>query len=238
MKIYPAEQLEIKAAACLEISVTIICFVVQSTFMVSGTTSLDALQDIKKMMEKSSRFISLSGWSGIAAGIFGLAGAYFAQSILNSYAPEGVMRSGRIRELEQSLFLLAAAVFIGAFTSAFIFTYIRSRREGIAIWGTSARRLLWNTMLPMVVGGVVILRLVASADYDLIAPCTLIFYGLGVINGSKYTLGEIRYMGYLEVLLGLISLWLPGYGLLMWAIGFGLLHIIYGIIMWWKHERK
>lgn len=206
--------------------------------MATGSTSIDTLQDIKKMMEKSSRFISLSGWSGIAAGIFGIAGAIIAQQILSRDNTQTTASPDSWATLERSLILLAIVVFVCAFVSAFLFTYFRSRRDEIAIWGTTARRLIWNTLFPMLVGGVVILQLIANRNYSLIVPAMLIFYGLGLVNGSKYTLGEIRYMGYLQVLLGLLSLWTPSAHLLLWGLGFGVLHIIYGIGMWWRYDRK
>ncbi len=96
---------------------------------------------------------------------------------------------------------------------------------------------MWNTLVPMVVGGIVVLRMLDLKYYLLIAPCCLLFYGLALVNGSKYTLGEVRYLGYCEIILGVFNLWIPGYGLIFWATGFGLLHIIYGTMMWWKYER-
>ena len=216
--------------------------------MNSTGSSLDALKDIKRIMERSGRFISLSGWSGICAGICGLVGAFLASRMLANVGPEYSSyyhdKSGfQFRVLtDNDLILrfigLAAAVFLAAFISAFFFTYAKSKREGIAIWGATAQRLLINTLVPMVAGGVVVLRLLEMQEYSLIAPACLIFYGLGLINGSKFTLGEIRYLGYLELLLGLINLWVTGFGLVFWAIGFGLLHIIYGLLMWWKYERQ
>ncbi len=199
------------------------------------------------MMERSSRFISLSGWSGIAAGCCALAGAWLANARISRY--EGVNRSGYedapgrsvlregITTLERDLLALAIGVFVIACIAAFIFTYIKSKKEGIAIWGGSAQRLMWNTMLPIVAGGLVILRLIQTGQHYLIAPVSLIFYGLALVNGSKYTLGEIRYLGYLEIALGVVNLWMPGYGLGFWALGFGFLHIIYGAAMWWKYDR-
>ena len=66
----------------------------------------------------------------------------------------------------------------------------------------------------------------------------LIFYGLALINSSKYTFFEIRYLGIAEIVLGLIASVFVSSGLILWAAGFGLLHIIYGIIMYYKYERK
>lgn len=197
-------------------------------------------------MERSSRFISLSGWSGISAGICALTGAWLAVRRMAAYktsAPLSKIKGASALtnithdDLALELLLIAVGVFIAAFVSAFFFTYIKSKKAGIAIWGSLAMRLLWNTVIPMVAGGFVILRMVELGYYLLIAPCCLIFYGLALVNGSKYTLGEIRYMGYGQILLGICNLWMLHWGLAFWAAGFGVLHIFYGIIMWWKYER-
>jgi hypothetical protein len=209
---------------------------------------LEALQDIKKMMERSSRFISLSGWSGISAGICALLGAWAARYRINEYIL--TRRGGNVyrgsessvydnaQMLVQDLMLIAAITFITAFVSAFLFTWARSRRNGTPLWDRTVQRLAWNTILPMVVGGLVILKAMQLGYYELVAPGCLIFYGLALVNASKYTLGEIRYMGYGQLILGIINLWVPGDGLYFWAAGFGILHIIYGALMWWKYERQ
>src|SRR5215212_8589878 len=153
-------------------------------------TNLDAIKDIRKMMERSSRFISLSGWSGVAAGICALTGTWVANSRIAQYLDGSSGDSGCLSCLRDELIIIAATVFAGALASAFSFTYIKSKKEGVAIWGTAARRLLWNTLLPMITGGVLIWKMIDTGYYDLVAPATLIFYGLALVNGSKYTMGE------------------------------------------------
>ncbi len=208
---------------------------------------LSDLHDIKQMMERSSRFISLSGWSGIAAGICALAGAFFAHDALkNNYYSVSISRQGAdsyfpflLRQLwYDRLFHIALLTFIAALISAFIFTYLRSRKNNTPIWSATSRRLLLNVCIPMVAGGIYLLKLIENGTYGLIAPGCLIFYGLALINGSKYTLGEIRYLGYCQIALGIISCWFVGWGLYFWAVGFGILHIIYGTVMWYKYERN
>ena len=200
---------------------------------------LETLKDIRSMMERSSRFISLSGWSGISAGCCALVGAWLASREIAHSLAGGLEGNGSIPDaLHIRLAFLGICVFSAALVSAVLFTYLRSRREGVAIWGKSARRLLWNTVLPMVAGGLFIIRLGYLHLDGLIAPACLLFYGLALVNGSKYTLGEIRYRGYAQIILGAINCWMPGYGLYFWAAGFGVLHILYGIWMWVKYEAK
>ncbi|MEO6538569.1 MAG: hypothetical protein ABIT07_11590 [Ferruginibacter sp.] len=208
--------------------------------------SLETLQDIKRMMERSSRFISLSGLSGIAAGVCALIGAWLANPYIFGIKdlfinqqiapPEGTAADFSFI-FNTWLFWIAASTFLAALVSAFIFTYIKSKKEGIPLWGTTAQRLLLNVSVPLIVGGIFLMRLIYFGGFVLVAPGCLIFYGLALINASKYTLNEIKYLGYCELLLGIINLWFVGYGLYFWAFGFGILHIAYGAYMWWKYER-
>jgi hypothetical protein len=207
--------------------------------MNSKEQNLATLNEIRSMMDRSSRFISLSGWSGIVAGSAALVGAWMAKQKINSYYQESYGRPDACPScLRNDLLLIASVVFIAAFSAAVFFTYMQSRKDGIAIWGNSAKRLMWNTMLPMVAGGFLLWRMMELKQFELIAPGSLIFYGLALVNGSKFTLGEVRFLGYAIIATGIFNLWAIGYGLECWAFGFGLLHIVYGIAMWWKYERK
>ncbi len=204
--------------------------------------SLTAIRDIRQMMERSSRFISLSGLSGISAGLFALIGSVVAYPYVYGQKDYIIGTQGRSRDsysfiFNTYLFWIAALTFVAALLSAFIFTYIKSKKEGTPIWGHSAKRLLWSVMVPLLVGGIFLFKLMQFGTFGLVAPGCLLFYGLALINAGKYTLSEVRYLGYSELLLGVISLGFVGYGLYFWAAGFGILHIIYGIYMWWKYER-
>lgn len=204
--------------------------------------SLEDIQHIKKMMERSSRFISLSGLSGIAAGICALAGAWFASHEIHCWVKGdcqlGLLIDSAGDDLINSLFWIATLTFVGAFLSAFIFTYLRSKKNGTPMWGASSIRLLWNTFIPVAVGAVFLIRMMQLGEFQMVAPGCLIFYGLALVNASKYTLGEVRYLGFGQIVLGIFNLWWLGYGLQFWAMGFGVLHIVYGAMMWWKYERK
>jgi hypothetical protein len=217
-------------------------FVLQSAFnMDQQHASLEAIQDIRRIMDRSSRFISLSGLSGISAGIFALIGAYFAYDWIYEYYvrynQEGYSNR-EFRQLIYSLFGLAFAVFCGAILTAFYFTWRRTRKQNVALWDHTSRKLFINLVIPLLTGGVFVLGLLAHDDWRYVAPATLIFYGLALVNASKFTLSDVRYLGFLEIILGLINMWYIGYGLYFWAAGFGVLHIIYGLIMWWKYESK
>jgi hypothetical protein len=198
--------------------------------------SLETLQDIKRIMDRSSRFISLSGLSGVSAGVFALIGVYFAGKWI--YHSRYVMYGTDFYELKWKLLGLAAVVLSAALVFAFYFTWRRAKKNKVSIWDHSSKKLMINLLIPLVAGGIFVLGLWVQDDWRYIAPATLIFYGLALVNASKYTLSDIRYLGILEIVLGLINMWAIGWGLYFWAAGFGLLHIVYGLIMWWKYEQS
>ena len=217
----------------LEKQKTFIYFAIQSTFMDSQHPSLEALQDIRRMMERSSRFISLSGLSGLSAGICALVGAYIAHGWLEAAAVEE--RSGSALKIK--LILLALAVLVAALISALYFTWRKARKNKLPIWDRSSRNLLMNLVIPLATGGLFVAGLLYHDEARLVAPSCLVFYGLTLVNASKYTLTDIRYLGLMEIVLGLVNLFYAEAGLYFWAVGFGLLHIIYGLIMWWKYDQ-
>lgn len=207
--------------------------------------SINTLRDIKNMMERSSRFISLSGLSGISAGIIALAGAWFAWPYVYGYknifiSGDQPLFQGGLNDysllFNTWLFWIAVITFLAALLFAYIFTRSQSKRQGIPLWGAAAKRLMIQMMIPLIAGGFFLLHLLHFGTFGLIAPGCLIFYGLALVNAGKYTLTEIKYLGYCELLAGIISLSFVGFGLYFWAFGFGILHIIYGVYMWRKYE--
>ncbi len=201
---------------------------------------LETLTEIRGLMEKSSRFISLSGLSGVFAGIFALVGAAFAFKILQAdsffYAEYAAAYSDQ--KTLMLLLLDSVAVLAASLAVAVILTTRQARRKGQIVWGNTAKRLLVNLLVPLAAGGIFCLALLYHGEIGLVPPAMLVFYGLSLFNGSKYTLHDIRYLGMSEILLGLVALFFIGYGLLFWALGFGVLHIVYGAAMYRKYERN
>ena len=206
----------------------------------STEQSLETLQDIKRIMERSSRFISLSGLSGVSAGICALIGAYIAHGWIRIYLVSSTNERypGDARDLiELQLFGLAIGVLIAALVTSTFFTWRKARKSKLPIWDHASKKLAINMAIPLIAGGFFVIALLSHGGWPYVAPSCLIFYGLALVNASKYTLTDIRYLGLLEIALGIINMYFPHDGLYFWAAGFGLLHIIYGLIMWWKYER-
>jgi hypothetical protein len=202
--------------------------------------TIQEINDIKRIMERSSRFISLSGLSGISAGICALVGAWIANGLLEKLNTYGGDRGpgSRAGSISLQLLIVAAIVFVVAFVSSFFFTWRKAKQQGLPVWDYTARRVLWNLIIPLAAGGLFILSMLWHDEWKYITPSCLIFYGLALVNASKYTLTDIRYLGYCEIILGLINMQWTGYGLQFWAFGFGVLHILYGAIMWFRYERN
>ena len=195
---------------------------------------LNDISEIKDLMNRSSRFISLSGLSGIFAGIYALIGAAVAYWLVANSGREYLILDGKIfRLIMLDLFLIA---FFSVITAIFLTTR-KARRNGENIWDASSRRLIVNFLIPLVAGGIYILIILNQQKYGQTAALMLIFYGLALINASKYSIGHVRYLGITEIILGLICALLPGYGFWLWVIGFGIMHILYGSIMF-VHEKK
>lgn len=205
---------------------------------------LEHLAEMRSLMERSTRFLSLSGLSGVWAGACALAGAFFHRcytepQFLGKYADVYVEKTERVSTLNFETMLVGTAltVLLSAIAGGWFFTARKARRRGERVWDASSRRLLWALLLPLATGGVFCFALLYWNLVGLLAPATLVFYGLALLNGSKFTLRDVGSLGLLQIALGLMGMFLPGFGLELWAIGFGLLHILYGSWMYYKYER-
>lgn len=203
---------------------------------------LKDLTEIRNMMSQSSRFISLSGLSGVFAGIYAIAGALVAAKIL-SYEPSVYTNSESYiattnTDLVTQLVMVAAAVLVLAIGTAIVLTTRKAKMQGKKIWDSTSRRLLLNFFAPLLAGGLFCLVLLQYQIIGLIAPAMLIFYGLALIHASKYTFSDLKSLGYANVILGLIATQFIGYGIVFWALGFGVFHIVYGVWMYNKYDRK
>jgi len=199
---------------------------------------LEDLKDIKDIMERSSRFITLSGLSGVMAGVIAIIGAYLAyQTVYFEQDYFSYRKATNSLDSILQLLLIALGVLILSLAFGFFFTRRKAKRQHLKLWDKQAERLLVNLMIPLTAGGILCVILLFKGFIGLVAPLTLVFYGLALVNASKYTLSEIRGLGLFEVIIGLIGCQFVGYGLLLWGIGFGVMHIIYGIVMYLKYER-
>jgi len=198
---------------------------------------IEDIKEIKDIMNRSSRFISLSGLCGISAGIIALIGVFAAyQTVYVNQDYFGYRKAIVTSESLATLLLIAIATVVLSIVTVIYFTNKETKKRNQKIWDHQSKRLLINLLIPLVTGGILCLMLLFEGYIGIVAPLTLIFYGLALINASKYTLSEIRSLGIIQIALGLMATQFIGYGLLFWAVGFGILHIIYGVVMHLKYR--
>lgn len=210
--------------------------------MKNNPTSAEDLKTIRKIMEESTKFLSLSGLSGVFLGLFAIAGAAVAYFL--------ILDSGRIQYNElfagipgnvtnavrYQMMTDALSVLLLSLAAATYFSYRKVKRSGQTLWSAASRRLLINLLIPLVTGGFFVTIMLIQNQIQLIIPGFLIFYGLSLVNAGKFTYNEIFYLGVLEIITGLVAAVFPALGLLFWIFGFGILHIIYGLFMYRKYE--
>jgi len=195
------------------------------------------ITEIRSMMERSTKFLSLSGLAGVMAGIYALAGAGISYLALDFNPTDLTFSNFEAEGYLWKIVALALIVLILALGTAIYLSWRKAAKSGEKFYNATTRRVVSAMAVPLVAGGLLILALLLKGLVGLIAPCSLIFYGLALYNTSKFTYDEVKTMGLLEIGLGLIGTYYVGYGLLCWALGFGVVHIIYGIYLHYKYER-
>lgn len=197
------------------------------------------LASIRHLMERSVKFISLSGLSGILAGTYATLGAIAAYFKIQYPLSPVAYRQQSVQDgsIVLQLGTIALIVLVASVGTGFWLSSRKAKQLGTTIWNETSKRLFINLLVPLVTGGIFILILLFYNHYGVVAAASLIFYGLALIHASANLYDEVRYLGYSEIILGLIAAALPGYGLLFWTIGFGVLHIFYGALMYRKYDR-
>jgi hypothetical protein len=216
--------------------------------MTSSKKPLQDLSEIRNIMERSTQFLSLSGLSGVFAGIYALVAAWFvyydfaerSNQLLSGYNDivSADVNAELIADKINYAIMVGFIVLILSLITGFIFTKRKANKNEQSLWNSASKRMLFSLAIPLVAGGIFCLLLIKQNNFGMVAPATLVFYGLALINASKYTLREVQYLGLLQIVLGLIAGYFIGYGLIFWAFGFGVLHIVYGLSMYFKYDRN
>ncbi len=201
---------------------------------------LNDLAEIRSLMERSSRFLSLSGLSGVSAGIvaiLGCAAAQWYQVKAAGQVPLGDLSSVQ-HEMVQTFFIVdAGIVFVLALGLALLFSRRMARKKGLPFWTPGARMMITEIAFPLVAGAIFCFVMMGQGLFAFVFGGSLLFYGLALVSASRFTVPELRRLGVAEIVLGAAALWWIPYALFLWATGFGLLHIIYGITVYRKYDR-
>jgi len=141
------------------------------------------------------------------------------------------------RSLPTSITSLPKHLLIASIGTGIFLTMRKAKQKAQPILSSTSRTLLFHMAIPLITGGIFILIFINNGYFGIVAPTSLIFYGLALVGASSFTFSTVKYLGLCEIALGLIAACLPIDGLLFWAIGFGVLHIIYGSLMYFKYDR-
>jgi hypothetical protein len=203
---------------------------------------LENLKEIRTLMERSSKFLSLSGLSGISAGVIALIGAFSVYSkkveITANSSPKGIFDAANFEgDFKLYIFQTACITLIGALFGGFYFTIRKAKKSKEQVWNNLSKKLLVNLSIPLVAGAIYSLALVQQNNMWMAASSTLIFYGMALIFASTYAVRDVFWLGLCEIAMGLLSIFFTGYTFLFWVIGFGFLHIIYGSLMYFKYDK-
>lgn len=201
------------------------------------------IQAIREIMERSSKFMLLNSLTGFFAGTCALIGAAIAWFVIlgsGSVHYDEFLCSvdgSPINNVTIGLGIDAIVVLFAAGIAALYFSFRKAKKAGQKFWTSQTKRVLYHLLIPLVSGAVFVLILIFRNDIDLTVSAMLIFYGLALVNAGKFTSPEIHYLGMAEVVLGLFAGIFAPYGILFWVLGFGVLHLIYGTVMYYRYER-
>lgn len=188
-------------------------------------------------MEKSSRFVSLTGLSSILVGIYACIGAAAAYYLFGS--SEALMLNVNTSSKLEITVGLALILILACIGTVVLSSRLKARKNNQHLkLDQTAKRLLWNFFLPLLAGGILCLALLSQQHYGLTSSIMLIFYGIALINASNYTYSNTKYLGYAELILGMADSFVQGYALVFWTLGFGIFHIIYGILFYLKYDKR
>jgi hypothetical protein len=179
----------------------------------------DNLRFIRATMENATAFTGISGKGYALAGLTAIAAAWIAA--------------------QQTLPLLWLAVWLLEATLACSVTLLlsadKARRQGKSLWSGSGRKLLFAFLPTMAVGAVVTLAFYLQGNTVLLPGLWLILYGAGVMTAGAHSIRPVPLMGFLFIMLGSAQLLVPATTNLTLALGFGGLHLAFGILIWRQH---
>lgn len=209
--------------------------------MKDRSKSFEDLDTIRTIMENSTKFLSLSGLGGVFTGLIAIAGAAVAFFMIfkGNFSTDffSALTTAEINLIQNQSIIDALVVLIAAIAVSYLLSYRKAGLKGLRMWTPVSKRLLVSMIVPLASGGILIFILYLQNQFNLIIPSMLIFYGLALVNAGKFTYSEVFYLGLFEIITGLAAAALPEFGIFFWGLGFGFLHIAYGLLLYRKYEK-
>ena len=181
-------------------------------------------------MQQYTSYFSLSGFSGILLGIYGLLMVYVLHILTSTYG-DGFDGSS---QLPIALLEIVITIFGIVMILISLFTlWIRARRENkkqnSKLWNPFSKKTRLQTLVPLIFFIAVLIIVANKGYYSLITPLLLFLYGILLLNVSRVSLKRLRLLAIAEMILGIIAYFIYDNELLFLAIGLGAFHLLYGV---------
>ena len=108
---------------------------------------------------------------------------------------------------------------------------IKGRRSGVDFTAPAARRFFASYFAPLAAAAVLTFVFWRGGMFGAMPAMWLLLYGTSFVSSGAFSIRVIPVMGILYMLLGLAAGLLPQAGNMLMGVGFGGLHIIYGVII-------
>ncbi|MEM7417422.1 MAG: hypothetical protein AAF389_18165 [Gemmatimonadota bacterium] len=182
--------------------------------------AMDNLRYIRQAMERSGSFTHVSGIGGVGMGSLAIGAAALAWNA--STTAEWL-----------AIWLVAA----GASLAVSVLAMARkSAADGVTLLTGPGRKFAWSVTPPLAAGGVLTIALVRAGAFDLLPGMWLLLYGAAIVTGGSHSVRSIPFMGAAFMAAGVGALLTPAsWGDVWMAVGFGVLHIVFGALIWRKH---
>jgi hypothetical protein len=179
--------------------------------------ALENLRFIRDAMSRASQFTAVPGWGGVLMGLSALVAAPIAGP------PDDTTRW-------LIIWFIDAAV---AATIALTAIAIKSKRSGTPLSKAAPALRFALAFLPPLAAGIVLTPVFVTMGLMARLPgCWLLLYGAAVATGGAFSVRVVPLMGLCFMALGAFAFAAPAeWGHWLMAIGFGGLHIIFGIVI-------
>lgn len=182
-----------------------------------GDKAIDNLRFIRETMERSTHFTAVPGYGGILMGVTAVAAAYIAnvQADFRSW---------------QTTWLIEAAL---AFVIGLFAMWQKSKISKTSLMSAPAKKFALGFVPPLICGVILTYALFRlGTDKDLVISVWLLLYGAAVVCGGMFSVKIVSIMGWIFMLMGALAVFVPAmYSDGLMAFSFGILHIIFGVII-------
>ena len=143
--------------------------------------AIESVNEIKELMERSSKFVSLSGMTAVLAGVYALAGAYVAGQLLRS------------EDNREGLIMVASLVLIVSVVTACILSWYKAKKMRQKLFSKLTCRIAWNFSLPLLTGGLFCIALLLREHYGLVSSVMLLSSIISFFHTVNKTTFHIKY---------------------------------------------